>query len=445
MSIEAEKAILACIFINPQEALPIAIETLGRVESPFSEPAMQSLWEDILALDEAGKPIDVALLDMQRHAVTINDVIGRVPTSTYAKDYAEQVLKDAVHRHMAESIAMAAKQFKSRTATAGQIAEALGQRLGDLMTETESKSKVVDADAAATALLNRMRSMIERGASMSGIPTGIHKLDAIIHGLQPEDMIVLAARPSVGKTAFALQIMRHVALTAKAPCLMFSMEMSTDALMVRHAQATDAVMTERLRTGWQSKGEIGKIESAVERWRGTKCKIADVPAINAMQMRNITRRFRQQHGSQMGLIIIDYMQLMSGDKRQPREAQVAEISRNIKALAREIHWPVLTLSQLNRDGDDGEPRLSHLRESGAIEQDADVVMLMHRPKQQEGEHWVSLRVAKQRNGPLGVVPLWFDKDKQTFLEAVRDDRASANTYVQPYDVAEYTEEDDFAF
>lgn len=418
MGIDAERAVLCCILLNPKDSYPVALEKLGRIEAPFSNPEHQTLWDEMKALDADGKPITVELLSLGYNTPVLVEILSKVPVSANIQHYCDAVLSEAIHRHIADTVDEAARQFKGGKAGTAQIADMLGQKLNDIVLDSTTKTRILDAKDAATQLLARTQSMIDRGADLSGVPTGIRPLDSILFGMQPEDMVVLAARPSIGKTALALQIMRHVTMAAKMPCLMFSLEMSTETLMMRHAQATDALLTDRLRSGWQAKGELQKLESAANRWNGTLCRIADVPGITAPHMRNIARRFRSTHGNQLGIIMIDYMQLMSGDKRHPREAQVADISRNIKALAREMRWPVLALSQLNRSVDEShEPQLSNLRESGAIEQDADVVMLMHRPKQEDSEHWVTVRVAKHRNGPLGLVTLWFDKTRQIFSES----------------------------
>lgn len=425
-NLEAERAVLGAMFLN-NDAIPVALDIIGADwEGAFFARQHQVVYKAMIDIFMSNMPFDIVtlmytleaegLLADAGGASYLAELTRAVPMSANVEQYARIVSESHARRRIHETASRLAVEARSGGKAVSELLDSLESDLGAISNETQV-GKVFLADHAAKSLYTDMAEMVESGRSMQGTSTGIKKLDSILCGLQPSDMIVVAARPSVGKTAFSLSIMRHTAIELGVPTLMFSLEMSVRQLMTRHAMATDGLIPDRFRHNWQAKAEVSKLERFSKRWEGAPCEIFDQPGLNVVTMRTAAKRFAQKHKGKTGVIILDYLQLMSGDSKKRREEQVSEISRRLKALARELDWPVIALSQLNRDGDDGEPKLSQLRESGAIEQDADVVMMMWRPKQEEGERWVKLSVKKQRNGPLGDVLLWFDGQTQTFQES----------------------------
>lgn len=423
--LEAERSLLGAMMLNP-DAFQEAIAIVGfDHEASFYLEQHQYVYQAMLELYMSDMPFDPVMLmrtmetmDTLKKAdgiAYVASLVKAVHTSANFREYAKVVVEMRSLRKMHQLSKTLQSQIGNKDSI-GEILLGVESEIGEIAADY-TDGKVFRAEDAARTLYIDLRDAVERGVGSQGVATGVKGLDGIVGSLQPSDMIVLAARPSVGKTALSLSIMRHAALELGVPTLMFSLEMSVRQLMQRHAMATDYFMPDRIKQQWQMKAEIAKLERFQTRWDGVPCEIVDQPGLNAIQMRSAAKRFAQKHRGKTGLIIIDYLQLMTGDGKKRREEQISEISRRIKALARELDWPVLALSQLNREGDDGEPKLSQLRESGAIEQDADMVFMMWRPKQEEGERWIKIKVAKNRNGPIGDAMLWFDGNTQTFSES----------------------------
>jgi len=267
----------------------------------------------------------------------------------------------------------------------------------------------------------RIEEQLKSHSGITGLATGYTKLDEMLSGLQPSDMIVLAARPSVGKTAFSLNIAAHVATQLDKGALIFSLEMSKEQLVQRLLCMVGLVDSNRLRSGFLARNEFPKVQKAAEILKNSnKIYIDDTPNINVLELRSKARKHAAQ--KPLDVIIIDYLQLMSSpSRRENRQVEISEISRSIKGIARELRVPVIALSQLSREAekdDGGIPKLSHLRESGAIEQDADVVLMLSRPPVSEMEshhgNLIKVNIAKQRNGPTGLFDLLFEKNIQRF-------------------------------
>jgi replicative DNA helicase len=271
---------------------------------------------------------------------------------------------------------------------------------------------------------NRLEQLYENKGKLVGVPTGFHDLDRITAGLQRSDLIIVAARPSMGKTMLCLNLARHVAVHEKVPVALFSLEMSREQLAMRLLSAEAELPAHRLRTG-ELDGEMwGQLSRALGHLSEAPIYIDDTPGISALELRAKARQLRVQH--HVGLVIVDYMQLMQGRRSENRQQEISDISRSLKALARELDVPVVALSQLSRAVEsrtDKRPMLSDLRESGAIEQDADIVAFLYREdyysKEAENPDVTELIVAKQRNGPTGTVHLLFKKDVGKFLSIAR--------------------------
>jgi replicative DNA helicase len=254
------------------------------------------------------------------------------------------------------------------------------------------------------------------------VATGFADLDEKTSGFQPSDLIIIAGRPSMGKTAFCLNIAQHAATVEKVPTVVFSLEMSKEQLALRMLCSEARIDNHKLRSGHIAENEWGKLTMAAGRLSEASLFIDDTPGMSVFEMRAKARRLKAEHG--LGMIIIDYMQLMSGSKSRAdsREQEISEISRSLKALAKELNVPVLALSQLNRrleDRTDKKPQMSDLRESGAIEQDADVILFIYREEvyhrdSEEAKGKAEVIIGKQRNGPIGDIPLTFINEYTRF-------------------------------
>ncbi len=454
-SLEAERCVLGAMLLNP-DAVGTAIEVLrDRPEEVFYSERHQFIYAAAVSLYRRNMPIDAVTLveqlsrDNKLEAsggyTYIGEISGAVPTSANVEYYARIVLDAAILRRIIltcsglvnqaygqpEEVSLLLDQAESQIfAIAEQRQLNPIYRIGDL---------VVDG-------IERIEKLIKE-QGVSGLTTGFRYLDDILGGLQKSDMIVLAARPSVGKTAFALNVASHVATHEKKSVLLFSLEMAKEQLVQRLLCMEGRINSKRLRTGFLAKDEFLKLQPAADKLTNAEIYIDDSGNVGILELRSKAKRHATQKS--LDLIIIDYLQLMSGrGKLESRQLEIAEISRSIKGLARQLQIPILALSQLSREAErdeGGTPKLSHLRESGAIEQDADVVMMLSRPapfKRGRGgepdddmdesfdDRKVTLTIAKQRNGPTGSVDLLFDKDIQRFLEPAHGVREPDEAMVQ---------------
>jgi replicative DNA helicase len=276
--------------------------------------------------------------------------------------------------------------------------------------------------------MERIEALQAGGKTVTGVPTGFGDLDEMTSGFQPADLIIVAARPSMGKTAFTLNIAQHAAIEANVPVAFFSLEMSKESLVQRMLTAEARIDAQRLRKGMLRDDDFPRLARAAGILSSAPVWIDDTPGISILEMRSKARRLKSDTG--VGMIVVDYLQLMSGPaKSESRQQEVSQISRGLKALAKELNVPVVALSQLSRapeqrSGDDkGRPQLSDLRESGAIEQDADLIMFLYRPEVYFGpqdkdgnalEGKAEVIVGKQRNGPIGTINLFFHKHYTRF-------------------------------
>jgi replicative DNA helicase len=279
-------------------------------------------------------------------------------------------------------------------------------------------------DNLVVDLLDRVQEMADNPVDVTGVPTGFVDLDRMTSGLQAGDLVVLAARPSMGKTSFAVNIAEHVALNEGLPVAIFSMEMGAAQLAVRIVGSIGRVNQGNLRTGKLTDDEWPRLSEAIERLRTVSLHIDETPGLTPSELRANSRRLARQCGK-LGLIVVDYLQLMSGSgsaaSSDNRATELGEISRGLKMLAKELQCPVIALSQLNRSVEqrtDKRPMMSDLRESGAIEQDADIIMFIYRDdyynKESNEPNVAEVIIGKQRNGPTGTVKLFFQKNQTRF-------------------------------
>ncbi len=426
---DAERAVLGAMLLNP-DTVGNAIEVLqGQASDLFYFPAHAHIYDAMLELYREGRPVDALVLREKLLAMGrledigglayIADLSSVVPTSANIDHYARIVLDKSVLRKLISSCThIVAQAFDAPD----DVATLLDRAEGSLFQIAEQRqvNPVQSIDVLLKESVDRIEQNLKNHSAITGVASGLDKLDELTAGFQPSDMVILAARPSVGKTAFALNVARHAAVENKQGVLIFSLEMSKSQLVQRLLCMQGRVNSQRLRTGFLATEEFRKIQHAAGELHGAPIHIDDTPGITVMELRAKSRRHAARNS--LGLIIVDYLQLMSGTGRsESRQTEIAEISRAIKGIARELRVPVLALSQLSREAekdDVGRPKLSHLRESGAIEQDADVVLMLYRPKMefQPGMDAlpVNLDLAKQRNGPTGEVNLIFHRNHQRF-------------------------------
>ncbi len=356
----------------------------------------------------------------------LNALAQSVPSAANMRRYAEIVRERAVLRKLiAASDEIATQAFNPQGRGAGQILDEAETKIFRIGEETSRQRQGFQSiDKLMVALLDRVNELHENGAEdVTGVRTGFYDLDRMTAGLQKGDLIVLAARPSMGKTAFALNMAEHVSVQEGLPVLVFSMEMGASQLALRLVGSLGRIDQQRLRTGKLAGDEWTRLAEAVDRLKQAQVFIDETPALTSAELRARARRMARQFGGTLGLIVIDYLQLMSGSSssEENRATEIGEISRGLKALAKELQCPVVALSQLNRSVEsrtDKRPMMSDLRESGAIEQDADVIMFIYRDeyynKDTKEPGVAELIIGKQRNGPVGTVKLTFLKPQTKF-------------------------------
>ena len=341
-------------------------------------------------------------------------LVGEVATSANAVHYSDIVLDRAMRRRLIDGSTQTVTESYEETEEVEAIVDRAQQRIFAIA-ERQMSGQVVSLRTALTDAFAAIEKAAERAGSLSGVDTGYSDLNYYTGGLQNSDMIILAARPSVGKTALALNLARNTAVKAKTPVLIFSLEMSVQQLSQRFLCAEARINSHSLRNGNLTAEDWERLVNWTEKLADAAIFIDDTPSISILELRAKSRRAKMEHD--IGLIVIDYLQLMTTTGRTDnREQEIASVSRSLKALAKELNVPVLALAQLSRAVElrtDKKPQLSDLRESGSIEQDADVVMFLHRPGRyndvdEEGnslENVAEIIIGKQRNGPTGTVEL----------------------------------------
>jgi replicative DNA helicase len=431
-SIEAEQSVLGGLLLD-NSAWDRAGDLLSA--SDFYRYEHKAIYKAIGDLVIGSKPADVITVheQLQMHGKAeecggiayLNALAQSVPSAANLRRYAEIVRERAVLRKLIEaSDEIATNAFNPAGRSVSQILDEAEGRVFQIGEEGQrSKQGFQGMDQLVVQLIDRVTELHENGAEdVTGVRSGFYDLDRMTAGLQPGDLIVLAARPSMGKTAFALNIAENVAVQEGLPVVVFSMEMGASQLALRMVGSLGRIDQSHLRTGRLNDDEWGRLSEAVDRLKGANVFIDETPALNAAELRARARRQARQCGK-LGLIVIDYLQLMSGSSGsdENRATELGEISRGLKALAKELQCPVIALSQLNRSVEsrnDKRPMMSDLRESGAIEQDADVIMFIYRDdyynKESKEPGVAEIIIAKQRNGPVGDVKLTFLKPLTRF-------------------------------
>jgi replicative DNA helicase len=426
-SLDAEKGVLSSILLSPRETLITAVEK-GITAEHFHHPAHGTIYSVLEELSKANSPIDLITvtqalsdrnqLDQIGGASVLVDLQTFLPTATNADYYIDIIReKHLLRRMIAVCTASAARCYEEQ----GDVKALIDDVEKQVFTVAEDRVRgdLPEIKDHVNAALDAIELLYKNRGQVTGVPTGYKELDNMTNGLHPSEMIVIAARPSMGKTALAMNIAEHVAVDKQIPVAVFSLEMSSQQLATRLLCSRARVNLHHIRNGIMPKNAQQELFKAVTEYSASKMVIDDTAGLSINELRAKSRRLMDKHG--LGLIVIDYLQLLkSPSKRgqENRQIEIAEISNGIKALAKELTIPIIVLAQLNRkseDRGDGKPRISDLRESGSIEQDADVVGLLYRSAyyakdaedrdERGGE--AELIIAKQRNGPTGEVPLTF--------------------------------------
>ncbi|MGE7691028.1 replicative DNA helicase [Lysinibacillus sp. NPDC097214] len=425
---EAEQSVIGAIFLDPQ-SLITASEIL--LADDFYHNAHKQIFETMLRLSDQGKAIDVVTVTEELSAKKeIEDVGGlsyllelanAVPTAANVAHYAKIVEEKALLRRL---IRVATKIVEDGYTREDEVEALLGEAEKKMM-EVASRKNAGDFKHVKDVLVetfDNIEQLQSQKGDVTGIPTGFRDLDHITAGFQRNDLIIVAARPSVGKTAFALNVAQSVAVQARENVAIFSLEMGAEQLVMRMLCAEGNIDAQVLRTGALTTEDWGKLTMAMGSLSNSGIFIDDTPGVRINEIRAKCRRLAQEHG--LGMILIDYLQLIQGSGKpgENRQQEVSDISRSLKHLARELKVPVIALSQLSRGVEqrqDKRPMMSDLRESGSIEQDADIVAFLYRDdyydKESESKNMIEIIIAKQRNGPTGTVTLAFKKEFNKFI------------------------------
>lgn len=427
-NLEAETSVLGSILLDKEAVVKVA-DVL--VPDDFYSDAYRIIFEEMLWLYEHHQPIDIITLTNKLEekgkleeiggASLLSQLANSVPSAAHVVNYAKIVSDKALLRRAITAATDVIQLAYNSTDDPEEVLDKAEQKIF-AVSERHFKENFTSIKTVLTDSFDRIDELHKDKDKLRGIPTGFSNLDGILAGLQPSDLVIVAGRPSVGKTAFTLNIAHNVAIKEQIPVAIFSLEMSKEQLVDRMLASEAGIDSWKLRTGNLDDNDFLKINHALGALAEAPLYIDDSSIINVMEMRTKARRLQSEHG--LGLIIIDYLQLMSGNNPDNRVQEVSAISRALKGLARELNVPVVALSQLSRAVESRPskiPMLSDLRESGSIEQDADVVMFVYREEVYDEETSrkgiTDILVRKHRNGPIGQAELFFNKETQT-LRAV---------------------------
>ncbi len=446
-ALDAEKALLGSIMLRP-EAINEVIDILK--EESFYAEKHRIIWINMLELYSKSTPIDLLSLSTRLKEKNrleqiggssyLTEIVNTVPSAANIRHYAEIVQKKWMMRGLIDASEYISHLGYDEAGELEEVLEKAEKRVFEV-TNFSTVHKFIELKDTLGEAWERLDHLHKTKDEMRGVPTGFRDLDMKLAGLQKSDLIILAARPSMGKTSLALDIARQSAVVHNIPVGIFSLEMSSQQLVDRMLASESKVDSWKLRTGQQLSEEhdFGRIRDAMDKLSKAPIFIDDQPGNNILKMRSVARRLKAEKG--LGLIIVDYLQLMVPTNSRANDnmvQQVTEISRSLKHLARELDVPVLALSQLSRAVEQrgGKPRLSDLRDSGSIEQDADVVMFIHREDKQKEDsgrpNIAEIMIEKHRNGPTGKIDLYFDEKRTTFLSMEKSDYGPASQEVNEF-------------
>lgn len=426
-NVEAEQAVLGAMLLS-HDAVIVAMEKLQSQD--FYRDVHRIIFEAMEHLHRENKEIDVITLpDELKRMKKLDDVGGLeyvlnlpnlVGSAANIEYYANIVAEKALARNLISTCTeLTTEAYDGQKETEALLDDAERRILQ--LSDTKNRGDFASVGAVVEVTLDKITKLYENKAGLTGLPTGFRDLDRMTSGLQPSDLILVAARPSMGKTAFTLNIAQNVGVRQHKTVAFFSLEMSQEQLVQRLLCQIAHIDSQKLRTGLlNSDEEWTRLTDACDKLYESPIYIDDTPGISVAEMRSKARRLKSEHG--LDLIIVDYLQLMQGRNAESRQQEISEISRSLKALARELKVPLIALSQLSRSVEsrqDKRPMLSDLRESGALEQDADIVSFLYREdyydKETENQHITEVILAKHRNGPVGSVKLYFKNEFTLFL------------------------------
>lgn len=439
---DAEASLLGSILIDGEAIFKVA-DVVG--DNDFYDDRHKEIFLALKALYNEHSPIDVLTLSNKLKNTGVLDQVGGsqylteltnfVPSAAHVLEYAQIISSKAIRRRIIKASQDVIDLGYNEDNTVQELIESAESRLFDV-SSTHTRQDVVSLENILSESFERLDELHKDKGTIRGIPTGFKDLDNILAGFQKSDLLILAARPSMGKTALSLNLAHNVAVRSEQPVLLFSLEMSKEQLVDRLLAAEAGVDAWNLRTGNLTDADFEKIGHAMGTLSEAPIYIDDSPGINVSDLR--TKARREAHKRPLGLIIVDYLQLMSSGARFSsdtgnRVQEISEISRGLKGIARELNVPLLAMSQLSRSVESRHPQipqLADLRESGSIEQDADVVAFMYREEyynpDTERKNITDIFIKKHRNGPTGAIELYFDREKQRF-------RSLAKKHNTPFD------------
>jgi replicative DNA helicase len=425
-SLEAERAVLGAVLLE-RESLPRAIEILRTVD--FYKDGHRKIFEGMLALFERNDPVDLLTLAEELRRRSQLDEIGgpaalaalveEAATSAHLTAYAAIVRDKALLRNLIQiATEIIGQSYEGRDDVERLLDES--ERLIFQVSDRRMQGSAAPVRSILKATFEHIERLYERKEHITGLPTGFVKLDHMTSGFQPTDFIIIAGRPSMGKTAFALNIARYAGVEQHKRVLILSLEMSKEQLVQRLLCSEAKVDSHKVRTGYLEPRDWTRLTNAAGRLAEAPIYIDDQPALSVLEARAKARRVMAEHG--LDVVIIDYLQLMRGRNQENRQQEISEISRSLKALAKELNVPVVALSQLSRAVEarqSKEPQLSDLRESGALEQDSDLIIFLYRPERYglespDGDKVGDVIVGKQRNGPTGKIQVTFIPEYTSF-------------------------------
>jgi len=431
-NIDAEQAVLGAIFLEPT-SMTVTSEVL--IPEDFYRSSHQKIYTVMLKLTDHGKAVDLITVSEELAASKnleeiggvsyLSELAGSVPTAANVEYYVRIVEEKSLLRRLIRTATNIAQEGYSRE---DEVEELLGEAEKNIMEVAQRKNAGAfqNIKDVLVRTYDNIEVLTNRKGDVTGIPTGFTELDRMTAGFQRNDLIIVGARPSVGKTAFALNIAQNVATKTEENVAIFSLEMGAEQLVMRMLCAEGNINAQNLRTGALTDEDWRKLTMAMGSLSNAGIYIDDTPGIRIGEIRSKCRRLKQEQG--LGMILIDYLQLIQGNGRsgENRQQEVSEISRSLKSLARELQVPVIALSQLSRGVEqrqDKRPMMSDIRESGSIEQDADIVAFLYRDdyydKESENKDIIEIIIAKQRNGPVGTVSLAFVKEYNKFVNLER--------------------------
>jgi len=427
--IEAERSVLGALMLDKEAIIKVA-DLIN--PSDFYQPAHAKIFDAIFKLFEKGEPIDVLSVNKKLKdnnelntvggSSYLTEIINSVPTASHIAYYAKIIRQKKVLRELISASSEITDKVFGASGDPEDLLDDIEQKFFSISQQSRPQNFVPIKDELKAAY-ERIEKLHQGEKGLRGLTTGFDEVDFYLSGLQRSDLIVLGARPSLGKTALCLDIARNAAVKTKIPVGIFSLEMSRDQVVDRIIAAEAQVTLWELRSGrLKDEIEFEMIQAALDRLAQAPIYIDDTPSANIIQLRSMARRLQVEHG--LGLLVVDYLQLIQPRNNTENMVQaMTEVSRGLKALARELEVPVLAAAQLSRAVEQRDvkiPRLSDLRESGSIEQDADVVMFIYRKDKEkldlspEEQNTAEIIIAKHRNGPVGSVKLKFDTDKVSF-------------------------------